>query len=229
MKSSNELAVAAPLGIFGGTFDPVHLAHLRLAEEAADQLGLAAVRWIPAAQPYHRQAPQVSAADRLAMVHLAVDGNPRFVVDAAEIEATTPTYSVPMLERVRREVGAAQPLVLLLGADAFAGLTNWHRWPELLALAHLAVAGRPGVALATDHLPPALAVEFQARRGVAADLAAAPAGRIVTFAMTQLAVSATQVRALLASGQSPRYLLPDEVIAYIRRHFLYRTDKAVSP
>ncbi len=218
-----------PLGIFGGTFDPVHLAHLRLAEEAADLLGLAGVRWIPAAQPYHRQAPLVSAAHRLAMVRLAVADNPRFSVDAAEIDSQAPTYSVPTLARVRGEVGPRQPLVLLVGADAFAGIAGWHRWPELLDLAHIAVATRPGSPLDPDLLAPALAAEWQARQAPVAALAEAPAGRIATFAMTPLAVSATQVRSLLATGASPRYLLPDEVIAYIRRHFLYRSDKAVSP
>lgn len=229
MKSSTEAVGLAPLGIFGGTFDPVHLAHLRLAEEAADQLGLATVRWIPAAQPYHRQAPLVSAAHRLAMVRLAVADNPRFAVDAAEIDSQTPTYSVPTLERVRDEVGPARPLVLLVGADAFAGITSWHRWTELLGLAHIAVTTRPGCPLDLASLPPALATEYQARQADVAALQEAPAGHIVSFAMTPLAVSATQVRSLLARGASPRYLLPDEVIAYIRRHFLYRSDKAVSP
>lgn len=216
-----------PLGVFGGTFDPVHLAHLRLAEEAAEQLALAAVRWIPAAQPYHRQTPLVSAAHRLAMVELAVADNPRFEVDAAEIASTSPSYSVPTLERLRAEAGPLRPLVLLVGADAFAGIAGWHRWQELFALAHIAVAERPGFAIDPASLPAPLAAEYLQRRvdtaaGVAA-IAAAPAGAIVSFAMTQLAISATQVRSLLASGASPRYLLPEEVIAYIRRHFLYRT------
>lgn len=229
MSSSSELAAAGagPLGVFGGTFDPVHLAHLRLAEEAAEQLNLSAVRWIPAAQPYHRQAPLVSAAHRLAMVELAVADNPRFAVDAAEIASTSPSYSVPTLERLRAELGPARPLVLLVGADAFAGLAGWHRWQELFALAHIAVAERPGFAIDPVSLPAPLAAEYRQRRvapgEAAAAIAAAPAGAIVGFAMTQLAISATQVRSLLANGASPRYLLPEEVIAYIRRHFLYRT------
>lgn len=220
--------LAAPLGIFGGTFDPVHLGHLRLAEEAADSLGLARVRWIPAGQPAHRalenKPPRVSAAQRLEMVRLAIAGNARFELDPAEVEADRPSYTVDTLERLRlaSECGAQQPLVLLVGADAFAGLPDWHRWEALFGLAHIAVAHRPGFPIDVGSLPPALAAIYQARYSTSpAALAAAPAGRIVTFAMTQLAVSATQIRTLLANGRSPRYLLPDAVIAYIQSTFLY--------
>lgn len=132
-----------PLGLFGGTFDPVHLGHLRLAEEAREALGLASVRWIPAGQPPHRGAPRLSGAHRLAMVRLAVAGNPAFQVDGAEVESPGPSYTVTTLERLRRELGPEQPLVLLLGADAFAGLPGWHRWQALLGLAHLVVLHRP--------------------------------------------------------------------------------------
>lgn len=218
----------APLGLFGGTFDPVHLGHLRLAEEAADSLGLSSVRWIPAGQPAHRahtdKAPQVTAAQRLEMVRLAIAGNPRFTLDPAEVAAAAPSYTVPTLERLRADpaVGAARPLVLLLGADAFAGLPGWHRWTALFDLAHIAVAHRPGFPIDAASLPPALAAIYRARRAESpAALGAAPAGAIVTFAMTQLAISATQIRALLANGRSPRYLLPDAVIAYIQKQLLY--------
>ena len=123
-----------PLGVFGGTFDPVHFAHLRLAEEAADSLNLAQVRWIPAGQPACRGTPQVSGAQRLEMVRLAIAGNPRFELDSAEvdealIDAPRTSYTVPTLERLRQPqvCGAKQPLVLLVGADAFACLTRWQR------------------------------------------------------------------------------------------------------
>ena len=218
----------APLGIFGGTFDPVHLGHLRLAEEAADQLGLAGVRWVPAGQPMHRQSenkpPQVSAAHRLAMVHLAIAENSRFELDPSEVEETRPSYTVNTLERLRmaNECGKQRPLVLLVGADAFAGLPGWHRWEELFELAHIAIAHRPGFPVDTGSLPPALAAIFQQRYSTSpAVLAESPAGHIVTFAMTQLAISATQIRALLARQHSARYLLPDAVIAYIQNTLLY--------
>ena len=219
---------AAPLGIFGGTFDPVHLGHLRLAEEAADSLGLSGVRWIPAGQPAHRassgKTPQAAAAERLAMVRLAIAGNPRFALDPAEVEAARPSYTVPTLERLRLpgECGGQRPLVLLVGADAFAGLPDWHRWEELFGLAHIAVAHRPGFPIDAGELPPALAAIYARRyRASSAALAEAPAGCIVTFAMTQLAISGTQIRSLLAQGRSARYLLPDAVIAYIQSTLLY--------
>jgi nicotinate-nucleotide adenylyltransferase len=219
---------AAPLGIFGGTFDPVHLGHLRLAEEAAEALGLASVRWIPAGQPAHRlstnKAPQATAAQRLEMVRLAIAGNPVFTLDPAEIEAQQPSYTVPTLERLRlaSQCGAQRPLVLLVGADAFAGIPDWHRWEDLFKLAHIAVAHRPGFPIDNNKLPPALARHYQQRHSASpAALAEAPAGCIVSFAMTQLDISATRIRTLLADGRSPRYLLPDAVIAYIQSTFLY--------
>lgn len=215
--------MSEPLGLFGGTFDPVHFGHLRLAEEAISQLALGGVRWLPAGQPPHRGTPQVTAGQRLEMVRRATAGNPRFVVDAAEVEAAAPSYTVHTLQRLRAELGAAQPLVLLVGADAFAGLPDWHRWRELFALAHVAVSHRPGFPVAAASLPPALAAEFAARRADdASALRSTAAGRIVTFAMTQLAISATQIRQLLANGLSARYLLPDEVLDYIQTHSLYR-------
>ena len=211
------------LGIFGGTFDPVHIAHLRLAEEARQGLGLAAVRWIPAGQPYHRNAPQVAAEHRLAMVRLAVADNPAFEVDPAEVRSGQPSYTVPTLERLRAEVGPQRPLVLLLGADAFAGIPSWHRWQDLFALAHLAVAHRPGYPLTATELPPPLAAELQRRQATSDALATAPAGAIVPFAMTPLAVSSTHIRSLLAAGDSVRYLIHPDVAAYLAAHRLYQT------
>ena len=126
-----EAATGSPLGIFGGTFDPVHYGHLRLAEDAVIGLGLPRVRWIPAGQPALRDAPRVSAAQRLAMVRLAIEGNPCFEIDSGEVDRQQTSYTVTTLERLRASLGKARPLVLLLGADAFAGLAGWHRWPEL--------------------------------------------------------------------------------------------------
>ena len=217
---------ALPLGVFGGTFDPVHFGHLRLAEEAADALGLVRVRWIPAGQPPLRtQPPQASAQERLAMVRLAIRDNPRFELDAAEVEADQPSFTVPTLERLRQAsvCGARRPLVWLTGADAFAGMAGWHRWQNLFELAHVAVACRPGYSVQPDSLPPALAAEY--RRRVCEDpavLAGSPAGRIVPFAMTPLGISATRLRELLSNGRSPRYLLPDAVLEHIHHHSLYQ-------
>ena len=217
-------SLPAPLGLFGGTFDPIHFGHLRLAEEAIDHLGLAGVRWIPAGQPPHRGTPQVTARQRLEMVLRSTGKNARFSVDPAEVEAAAPSYTVHTLERLRRELGVQVPLVLLVGADAFAGLAGWHRWRDLLALTHIAISHRPGFPVEAASLPPELASEFVARRlADPAALRRQPAGAIVTFAMTQLAISATQIRKLLANGVSARYLLPDAVLDYIDLHQLYKS------
>ncbi|HSG22594.1 MAG TPA: nicotinate-nucleotide adenylyltransferase, partial [Azonexus sp.] len=180
--------MSEPLGLFGGTFDPVHFGHLRLAEESINHLGLAGVRWIPAGQPPHRDTPQVTAAQRLEMVLRSTAGNALFSVDPSEVEAAAPSYTVHTLERLRAELGAEQSLVLLVGGDAFAGLTTWHRWRDIFALAHVAISHRPGFPVEISSLLPELASEFNDRRLVdTSALKDAPAGAIVTFAMTQLA------------------------------------------
>lgn len=217
-------AADSPLGIFGGTFDPVHFGHLRLAEEAADILGLRRIRWIPAGQPALRDAPRVGARQRLDMVRLAIAGNPRFELDAAEVDAERPSFTVPTLERLRGPGGCGpqQPLVLLVGNDAFAGMSAWHRWERLFDLAHVAIAHRPGYSINPDHLPAPLAEVFRQRFCSDPEpLASAPAGRIVAFAMTPLDISATRIRAMLSKGQSPRYLMPESVIAHIHHHHFY--------
>lgn len=219
-KLSESLPV--PLGIFGGTFDPVHYGHLRLAEEAMLHLGLGGVRWIPAGQPPHRGRPQVMPEQRLHMVERAIAGNLAFMLDSAEVEAASPSYTVHTLSRLRGELGPAQPIVLLVGADAFAGLSSWHRWREILELAHIAVSHRPGFPVEPASLAPDLAEVFTRHVGAAGDLARRPAGVITSFAMTQLAISATQIRKLLANGLSARYLLPQAVLDYIQTHDLYR-------
>ena len=215
---------SGPLGILGGTFDPVHFGHLRLAEEAMDCLGLAQLRLLPAGRPLHRNPPHASAQHRLAMVQAAAAGNPRIVVDASEVLADAPSFTVPTLERLRAEFGETRPLVLLVGADAFLGLPAWHRWRDLFGLAHIAVATRPNHSLETGAMAAELAHEFEARLNLdAASLTTAPNGRIVPFGITALDISATAIRAALGRGASSRYLLPDAVLDYIARNYLYRT------
>nr|WP_168734372.1 nicotinate-nucleotide adenylyltransferase [Pseudothauera nasutitermitis] len=221
-------AEPAPLGLLGGTFDPIHFAHLRLAEEAREALDLAGVRLLPAGQPAHRDAPHASANHRLTMARLAAAGNPALEVDDGEVRAAAASYTVPTLERLRAELGPARPLVLILGADAFHGLPGWHRWGELFDLAHVAVANRPGHAPRdmdwVARLPAELAAACSARlTEQPAELASSPSGRVIAFAMTPLDISASHIRALLARGASPRYLLPDSVLDYIGLHHLYRT------
>ncbi|MBL0285452.1 MAG: nicotinate-nucleotide adenylyltransferase [Zoogloea sp.] len=210
-----------PLGLFGGTFDPIHHGHLRLAETAREALTLDRVRIIPAGQPPHRAAPGASGPDRLAMARLATADNPAFEVDPAEVEALQASFTIVTLERLRAELGPTRPLVLLLGVDAFLGLPTWRRWAELFDFAHIAVANRPGYSLDTAQMPPALARLCAARQAPAHILHGAPGGSLVQFDMTPLAISATDIRTRRAAGLSLRYLLPAPVIDYISTHRLY--------
>jgi nicotinate-nucleotide adenylyltransferase len=218
---------AGVLGLFGGTFDPLHIAHLRLAVEAREALGLAEVCFIPAGSPALRDTPQCAAAHRLAMVQRALADMSRFSVDASEVLNVAakpgPSYTVETLERQRRQHGHERPLVLLLGADAFARLEAWHRWRDLFGLAHIAVATRPGHDLIVGAGGTALDAEFAARHATATDLADAPAGCIVPFTITALEISASAIRQRLATGLSARYLVPDAVLDYIDSHQIYRT------
>lgn len=212
---------ASPVGIFGGTFDPIHFGHLRLAEEMADALGLERVLFIPAGQPPHRGAPRIPASHRLEMVRRAVAGNPRFVADAREVASPRPSYTVDTLSALRAELGEAQPLWLLLGADAFLGLPGWHEWKQLFGLANIAVAARPGSA---THGADAMSVALQNEvlpRQVDDAAAAGAAGAILLRQMTPLDISATAIRDTLARHGSVRYLLPDAVLDYIHEQKLY--------
>lgn len=206
--------------MFGGTFDPIHFGHLRLAEELGEQLSLDPVRLIPARVPPHRGDPTVSAADRLRMVQLAVAGNSRLVVDDREIRREGPSYTVDTLGELRAELGAGQPLWLMLGADAFAALMTWSRWERLFDLAHIVVATRPGYALDFDTLPEPLGTlaraRFNQRPGPAA------AGTVLTREISALDISASTIRRTLAEGRSVRYLIPDSVLDYIEGRRLYR-------
>lgn len=192
------------LAIFGGTFDPVHLGHLSVAWEAAELLD-AEVRLLPASVPPHRDAPVASAIQRAAILREALKGQARLVLDTRELDRSGPSYTIDTLHELRAEQGD-RPLVLLVGADAFAKLASWHRWRELFEVAHLGVLSRPGVSAV---LPEELEREVAGRRVVAAaDLRCLPAGKVIELAVTPLEISATRIRALLAAGRDPRYLLP---------------------
>lgn len=227
MPSNNEPATEPrALGIFGGTFDPIHIGHLRLAEEARESLALERVLFVPAGQPPHRGEPRSTSADRLAMVRLAIESNPHFDVDDGEVFAEGKSYTVLTLERLRAALGPARPLVLILGADAFEGFAAWHRWRDILALAHVAVGARPGYFSDNQDpvaaLPPELAAVWRNHRANdPLSVHQHPAGRIVPFDMTPLAISASQVRDLIHAGRSARYLLSEPVLGHIGRHHLY--------
>ncbi len=192
--------------MFGGMFDPIHYGHLRTAHELHELLRLEAVAFVPTGDPPHRAAPLADAATRLAMVEAAVGDDPRFVVDDRELRRPGPSYTVLTLEEMRAERGA-QPLVLILGMDAFAGIDGWHRAGELAALAHIVIAQRPRAALPRAGLAAALLAERRCEDP--ALLAASPAGLVHVVANTQLDLSSSAVRAVIAGGRDPRYLMPE--------------------
>lgn len=218
----------APIGIFGGTFDPIHYGHLRLAQEIAEAVRMPEVRIIPSGTPPHRAAPQVTSLQRLEMVRLATAGNPLFVVDDREVRRSGPGYTIDTLTELRHAAGATRPLCVFLGADAFLELATWHRWHELFSLAHLIVAHRPGFPPESwpQRMPQPLAREYEARlmhQPFAVHLS--PAGGIVTQAIAALDISASMIRDSLARSVSPRYLLPDPVLDYIQRNKLYESQE----
>jgi nicotinate-nucleotide adenylyltransferase len=218
----------APIGIFGGTFDPIHFGHLRLAQEVAESLHMAEVRFVPGGTPPHRAAPQVTAMQRLEMALLATAGNALFAVDDREVKRAGPGFTVDTLIELRRELGGERPLCLMLGADAFIELATWRRWHELFSLAHIVVAHRPGFPPETwpQRMPEPLAREYGARvvrQPFSVHLS--PAGGIVTQAIAALDISGSMIRDSLARDVSPRYLLPDPVLDYIRNHRLYVTQE----
>lgn len=210
------------LGILGGTFDPIHFGHLRMAEELAGWLGLGQVRFIPAAQPPHRSQPQTETRHRVEMTRLAIEGNPAFALDTREIERQGMSYTVETLASLRQELGTQIPLWLFMGADAFLGLNTWKNWLQLFELANIAVAHRPGYRLAqTDALGDELRRLLQDRQVKDARPGQA-AGQVVLRPVTQLDISATAIRTAIREGKSPRYLLPEAVLNYIHTHTLYR-------
>ncbi len=207
------------IGVLGGTFDPVHIGHLRGALEVAETLALDELRLVPNGRPPHRDAPNVAAQDRLAMVEQAVLGLPILQVDARELSRGQPSYTIDTLESMRAELAAQDQLILLLGWDAFCGLPSWHRWEELLLHCHILVLQRPD---ANSEPGEALRDLLAARSVSDPQSLKGPSGQITFVWQTPLAVSATQIRHLLASGKSVRFLVPDAVLAYIEAHGLYR-------
>ena len=201
------------LGILGGTFDPIHLAHLRLAEEVREALNLARVHFVPAAIPPHRPQPVLSAADRLALVQCAVQDQPAFVADSRELNRSGASYTLDTLLSFRQDFPAHQ-LVLILGMDAFNGFTKWHRWPDILEIAHIAVASRPGATLNPS------AAQLVAERGIGAEqLTQQQAGGIVSLPITRLDISATAIRSALAAKRSVRYLVPECLLKPLQAHY----------
>jgi nicotinate-nucleotide adenylyltransferase len=214
----------AAIGLFGGTFDPVHFGHLRLATELAEAFHLERVIFIPAGLPYHRgRSAHATGEQRLTMLKLATQRDALFDVDDRDLRRGGNTYTYDTLTEIRKEKGPDVPLVFLAGTDTFAKIDEWHRWTELFDLAHFAIAVRGDDAQWAAKGPGTFPKEAWPRITLnPRDLAAAPAGKVVTFAMTPLSISSTAIRSLAAAGQSVRYLTPDPVVEYIRSHELYK-------
>ena len=197
-----------PIGLFGGTFDPVHCGHLRTAFELWQELRLAEVRFVPTGNPPHREQLYADAQLRIAMVRAAIADQPGFLVDDREVRRGGVSYSVDTLTELRAE-HPQRSLCLLLGMDAFLGLPGWHRWRELLSLAHIVVAHRPGWRAPT--MGPLGEHMVDHGTGSVRELHARPAGCVYVHAVTQLEISSTELRALIVAGRDPRYLVPDAV------------------
>jgi nicotinate-nucleotide adenylyltransferase len=197
-----------PIGIFGGTFDPIHYGHLRTALEIEQTLGLARVHFVPCATPPHRSMPMTDGKLRLKLVKAAIRGEKKFIADGRELARTGPSYTVDTLASFRAEF-PRRSLCLLVGMDAFLGLLTWHHWRELLDLAHLVVAHRPGSRAPTKG---ALGRLLDERRAAdPAELRSADAGRVFVHPVTQLQISSTDLRAALVAGLDPKFLMPDSV------------------
>ena len=186
-----------PVGILGGTFDPVHNAHLAIAARALEALSLARVLWIPTGAPRYRDPPVAPAAHRVAMLALALEGEPRYAIDERELAPNASGYTYDTLVALHAELGASIPLVMLIGADQYEKLDAWHRARELFSLCRFAVFGRPASAQA------------KLRPGV------------IPVEMAPIAISATGIRARIARGEDVSADLPQPVLRYIQRHHLY--------
>lgn len=197
-----------PMGVFGGTFDPIHYGHLRTAFEMLQALRFDEVRFMPCGEPPHRGTTFASASDRLRMVELATTAQNGFVVDDRELRRQGPSYSIDTLLSLREEF-PDRALGLIVGMDAFLGLPKWHRWAEILDVAHIIVAHRPGWK-APDMGPLGdMITDFGTHR--VDDLHTALSGRIHIHAVTQLEISSTEIRELVAANRDPRFLMPDSV------------------
>ena len=204
------------IGIYGGTFNPVHYGHLRTALEIKNLLGLSELRLVPCRLPPHRDEPDVSAEQRFAMLQLAIAGCEGMLVDPCELEREGPSYMVDTLTALRQSL-PNETLVLIMGMDAFMGLDRWSRWQQLFDLAHIVVMTRPGFNIET------LGAVFATRLAKNIEqLKQQSAGGLWFQEVTQLNISATQIRGLLANQGDVRFLMPEQVLDFIEKHGLYR-------
>lgn len=211
--------MSKPIGLLGGTFDPIHIGHLRPAISTMERLGLGEVRLLPNYIPPHRATPDSAPEHRLAMVRLAAAQTPGLTVDDRELRRNRPSYTIDTLTELRREL-PHRPLCFLMGMDSLCSLNRWHRWRELLDHAHLVVSYRPGWAADfNDDVAGLYRAHGTRDREL---LHRRPGGCIYLIDNPQLEVSSTQIRQCIKAGNNPQYLLPDPVTAYIREKGLYQ-------
>ena len=208
-----------PLGIFGGTFDPIHYGHLRTAFEMLESLRFDQVSFMPCGDPPHRGSPHAKSSLRLAMVEAATRGQAGFRVDNREMLRDGPSYSVDTLSALRAEF-PHRSIALIIGMDAFLNLPKWHKWQEILLLAHIVVAHRPG--WRAPDLGPLGDMLASCGTHRIDDLHETPSGHIFVHDVTQLEISSTEIRALVAAGRDPRFLMPEEVWDVIKQSGCYQ-------
>ena len=211
----------SPLGIFGGTFDPIHYGHLRTAFEMLQSLRFGEVSFMPCGDPPHRGSTYADAELRLAMVRAATDGQRGFAVDDRELLREGPSYSVDTLSALRNEF-PSRSIALIIGMDAFLGLPKWHKWREILQLAHIVVAHRPGWRAPDMGALGDMLADCGTHR--IDDLHKARSGHIFVHDVTQLEISSTEIRELVAAGRDPRFLMPDAVRKIIEESGCYQAD-----
>lgn len=206
------------IGILGGTFDPIHHGHLRMAIELSQSLDLAKVHIMPTGKPMHRKQPLASADHRLEMVKLAVKDEPSLFADDREIRRSGATYTIDTLIEMRKEMPDT-PFCLLLGIDAFLGFASWQRYQEILDYAHIIIAHRPHYQPPADGVIAKLLADHKQEE--AGYIHENLAGGILLKPIAALEISATEIRKLIAMEGNPRYLLPDNVYQYIKKQGIY--------
>jgi len=207
------------IGILGGTFDPIHFGHLRMAIDLQEALQLSQVRFVPCYQPVHRKPPEATIEDRCAMVELAIRDEPGLQVDRCEIDRQGLSYTIDTV-RFLEEKYPHDALCLILGSDSLIGFTSWHEWECILEKAHLIIAHRPHFQLPTQGKIGKVVKKHATDQWE--DLHEKKAGCIYFRGVTQLEISATDIRRQFLGQVNPRFLLPDSVLEYIQAHKIYQ-------
>jgi nicotinate-nucleotide adenylyltransferase len=225
MTASSSLSTSrVTIGLFGGTFDPVHIGHLRIALELKQQLRLDEMRLLPCHIPPHRRAPVVDAERRAVMVKLALEDCPDLTVDTLELNNPEPSFSVHTLSELRQQLGEEVSLCLAMGMDSLVSFNTWFRWQDILRLAHIIVAARPGWQLPEKG---EMADYLHRHQGGIEDINNHSRGKIVVQELTLLPISSTEIRQQIASGHSAQFLLPNAVWRYIQQQQLYSDSETL--